>query len=91
LKILILSIIILIVNLENIELFIKDSFYLLNNSESCAWPAPTIMSGIIPLKIYDNLTNNENLRSDLHRVGGVYGLVNISNPKKIKQYSFGRL
>jgi hypothetical protein len=49
------------------------------------------MSGIIPLKIYDNLTNNENLRSDLHRVGGVYGLVNISNPKKIKQYSFGRL
>ena len=44
------------------------------------------MAGIIPIKIYDDLTNNKNLRSDLHRVGGVYGIVNISKPEKIKQY-----
>ena len=39
-----------------------------------------------PIKIYDDLTNNKNLRLDLHRVGGVYGIVNVSNSKKIKQY-----
>lgn len=44
------------------------------------------MCGILPIKIYDNLTNPENFRSDLHKVGGVYGIVNISYPKKIKQY-----
>jgi group I intron endonuclease len=26
------------------------------------------------------------LRADLHKVGGVYGIVNITNPKKIRQY-----
>jgi group I intron endonuclease len=44
------------------------------------------MCGILPIKIYDNLTNTENFRSDLHKVGGVYGIVNISDPKKIRQY-----
>src|SRR6266705_2695804 len=32
-----------------------------------------LLSGILPLKVYNNL-------------GGVYGLVNIYNPNKIKQY-----
>ena len=79
----ILTIIFLIVNSENIELFIifiKNLFYCLNSSYI------TIICGILPIKIYDNLTNYENFRSDLHRVGGVYGIVNISNSKKIKQY-----
>ena len=44
------------------------------------------MCGIIPIKIYDDLKNPNNFRSDLHKVGGVYGIVNISNPNKIKQY-----
>ncbi len=44
------------------------------------------MCGIIPIKIYDNLSNYDNLRLDLHRVGGVYGIVNISDSKNIKQY-----
>ena len=82
----ILIIIFLIVNNDNIELFImfiKNLFYNLDNSDLTII---TIMCGILPIKIYDNLTNSENFRSDLHRVGGVYGIVNISNPKKIKQY-----
>ena len=67
-----------LVNNENIEsffLFINNSFF--NN---------LILCGIIPIKIYDDLKNPNNFRSDLHKVGGVYGIVNISNPNKIKQY-----
>lgn len=45
-----------------------------------------LMSAIIPLKIYDDLNNYKNFRSDLHRIGGVYGIVNTSDPKNIKQY-----
>jgi group I intron endonuclease len=61
-------------------MLIKSSDLFLNNNDLI------IMCGILPIKIYDNFTNHENLRLDLHRVGGVYGIVNISNPKKIKQY-----
>jgi hypothetical protein len=41
------------------------------------------MCVIIPIKIYDNFTNYENFRSDLHRLGGMR-----DNPilKKINQY-----
>jgi hypothetical protein len=42
------------------------------------------LSGIMPIKFYDNLASPENLRSDLHRVGGVYGIINISENKKKK-------
>lgn len=44
------------------------------------------MSGILPVKIYKNLSSLNKFRSDLHRVGGVYGIVNILNSRKIKQY-----
>lgn len=47
-----------------------------------------IMCGILPIKIYDNLTNYKNFKPDLHKVGGVYGIVNISarSTKRVKQY-----
>ena len=44
------------------------------------------MVSVVPLIIYDNLLNPENLKSNLHKIGGVYGIMNISDPKKIKQY-----
>lgn len=81
-KIFLFIIILIYVNNENINLFtlfIKSS--VLSNNEYFI-----IMCGILPIKIYDNLTNTENFRSDLHKVGGVYGIVNISDPKKIRQY-----
>ena len=45
-----------------------------------------IIVGIIPLKTYKNLSFPENFKSELHRVGGVYGLINTYDSKKIKQY-----
>ena|SRR5882757_3840156 len=43
-------------------------------------------AGILPLKVYKDLNNPDKFRSELHRIGGVYGLVNVFNSKKIKQY-----
>jgi hypothetical protein len=31
-----------------------------------------MIAGILPLKIYKNLSSPENFRKELHRVGGVY-------------------
>jgi group I intron endonuclease len=45
-----------------------------------------LFSGVLPIKIYKNLTTPEVFKCELHRIGGVYGLVNISNPNNIKQY-----
>jgi group I intron endonuclease len=45
-----------------------------------------LFSGILPIKIYKDLSSPDKFRSELHRVGGVYGLVNVYEPKKIKQY-----
>lgn len=66
------------VNIDLFNLFIENS--VLNNSDII------LICGFIPLKIYDNLANPVIFRSYLHKIGGVYGLVNISNPTKIKQY-----
>jgi len=44
------------------------------------------LSFFIPVKIYKNLSFPEEFRSDLNKIGGVYGIINISNLKKIKQY-----
>ena len=44
------------------------------------------LSWVLPVKVYKDLTSPENFKIELHRVGGVYGLVNISDPNKIKQY-----
>jgi hypothetical protein len=41
---------------------------------------------IIPVKVYTDLTMPENFKTEVHRIGGVYGLINISDPNKIKQY-----
>jgi group I intron endonuclease len=51
--------------------------YTLNNID-------LMIAGILPLKIYKNLSSPEDFRSELHRVGGVYGLINTN--KNIKQY-----
>lgn len=45
-----------------------------------------LLSGVLPLKVYKDLKTPDKLKIELHRVGGVYGLVNISDPNKIKQY-----
>ena len=45
-----------------------------------------LVAGIIPLKIYKNLSRPENFRSELHRIGGVYGLINTVDSNNIKQY-----
>jgi hypothetical protein len=45
-----------------------------------------LCAGILPLKVYKDLNNPDKFRSELHRIGGVYGLVNVFNSKKIKQY-----
>ena len=45
-----------------------------------------LCAGILPLKVYKDLINPDKFRSELHRIGGVYGLVIVSNPNKIKQY-----
>jgi hypothetical protein len=61
---------------------IKNSFLFystLNNVDQ-------IFAGIIPLKTYKNLSFPDKFKSELHRVGGVYGLINTYESKKIKQY-----
>jgi group I intron endonuclease len=45
-----------------------------------------LCAGILPLKVYKDIKNPDKFRSELHRIGGVYGLVNVSKSKKIKQY-----
>ena len=68
-----------------IELFsqLSDKFFYFNK-----FFYEISMCGILPLKIYENFASirEENSRLDLHRVGGVYGIVNFYKPKKIKQY-----
>ena len=44
------------------------------------------MCTIIPLKIYEDLKNYTHFRSDLHKIVGVYGIVNTYEPNNIKQY-----
>ena len=50
------------------------------------YPIELIVSGFIPLKTYKDLSTPENFRSDLHRVGGVYSLINTVDSNNIKQY-----
>ena len=38
-----------------------------------------LMSGVIPIKVYKDLSNPENLKYDLYRKGGVYGFINIKD------------
>lgn len=37
---------------------------------------------MLPLKTYKDLSQNEDLKSDLKNVGGVYGLINIKDGKQ---------
>ena len=45
-----------------------------------------MVASFIPLKTYKNLSSPEEFRSDLHKVGGVYGLINTVDSNNIKQY-----
>jgi len=55
-----------------------------------------LLSGILTLKVYNNLllplgalrgySYPDKFRKEINKIGGVYGLVNIYNPNKIKQY-----
>jgi hypothetical protein len=40
------------------------------------------VSGLIPLKVYKDLTNPENIKAELRKVGGVYGFINIKDGKQ---------
>ena len=42
--------------------------------------------GVLPIKVYKDLTRPENFKIELHKLGCVYGLVNISDSTNIKQY-----
>ena len=58
--------------------YIKNSFLFydtLNNMN-------LIIAGIIPLKTYKNISFPDKFISELHRVGGVYGLINTYSSKK---------
>jgi group I intron endonuclease len=58
--------------IQNLDLLVREESFLLLN--------------FLPIKIYKDLTKPENLKSELHNIGGVYGLINISNPNNSKQY-----
>ncbi len=48
-----------------------------------------LLLGVLPIKVYKDLTRRafaEKFKIELHRVGGVYGLVNISDFTNTKQY-----
>jgi len=45
-----------------------------------------IIADFIPLKTYKNISFPYNFKSELHRVGGVYGLINTYDSKNFKQY-----
>jgi sensor histidine kinase YesM len=47
-----------------------------------------LVAGIVPLKTYKNLFSPENFRSELHKLGGVYGLINTADSNNIKQYEY---
>ncbi len=44
------------------------------------------MNGVIPVKIFTDLSRPESLKSELYRKGGVYGFINIKNSNKIMLY-----
>jgi group I intron endonuclease len=49
-----------------------------------------LLLGVLPLKVYKDLTKPEKLKIELHSIesvgGGVYGLLNISDSTNTKQY-----
>lgn len=45
-----------------------------------------LFSSLLPLKVYKDLNKPEKFKVELHKLGGVYGLVNMSDPYNIKQY-----
>jgi hypothetical protein len=63
--------------------------YILNNDNIIIADMSTftLLTGILPLKVYDDLSSKSvinNLKIDLHRVGGVYGFINISVAERFK-------
>lgn len=44
------------------------------------------MSGIISLKIYHDLSNHDEFKAELHRIGGVYGFIHINEGEIKKKY-----
>lgn len=70
-------------------LYLLIDYYKLDNIIIEDMSTFILLAGILPLKVYENLSSKStinNLKLDLHRVGGVYGIINISDPKNIKQY-----
>ena len=45
---------------------------------------------MIPLKTYNNLSNHDNFKIELHRIGGVYGFIHINEEEdKIQKKYIG--
>lgn len=44
------------------------------------------MSGILPLMIYNDLSNHDKFKTELHRIGGVYGFIHINKEEVKKKY-----
>jgi group I intron endonuclease len=69
--------------------FIFNVNLLLQGEENIYFNFQTIdlmVAGFILLKTYKDLSFPENFRSNLHRVGGVYGLINTVDRNNVKQY-----
>ena len=58
---------------------IKNSFLFYNTLNK----VDLIIAGIIPLKIYKNLSFPDIFKLELPRVGGVYGLINTTDSQKL--------
>jgi hypothetical protein len=44
------------------------------------------MNGVVPVKIFTDLSRPESFKSELYRIGGVYGFINVKDSNKIIQY-----
>jgi len=85
-KIIYLSIIIIIFIYLLYTLFSTFILDILNNNIRWEFTLSTLAKGFIPIKIYEDLSQPENFKSELYRMGGVYGFINVSDKNNIKQY-----
>lgn len=72
--------------IQNFYLFFNTHDYNVDLMIASLLPLPLLANSQRLEKVYNNLYEPEKFRSELHRVGGVYGLINTYDNKIIKQY-----
>lgn len=55
-----------------------NNYYILAYASDTYLTYPEIMSGLVPIKVYKDLMKHEEFREELHRIGGVYGFINMA-------------